>query len=54
MTMNSLPYPYTQDKADDTEEDKEKRKADLGAFNARMKLIKLEQSFKNNDKFPLS
>ena len=54
MTMNALPYPYTQDKADDTEEDKQKKKTDLGAFNARMKLIKLEESFKNTDKFPLS
>ena len=42
MTMNNLPYPFIGDKADDTEEDKLKKKYDTGAFNARMKRVHLE------------
>ena len=42
MTMNSLPYPFTEDTVDDTDEDKERKKYDQGAFNARMKRVHLE------------
>ena len=54
MTMNSLPYPFIEDNADDTEEDKLEKKHDTGAFNARMKRVKLENSFTLEDKFPVS
>ena len=54
ITMNTLPYPYNEDKFDATEGDKDKKKTEQGAFNARMKLIKLNHSYKNTDKFPLS
>ena len=52
--MNTLPYPYNEDKFDATEGDKDKKKTEQGAFNARMKLIKLNHSYLNTDKFPLS
>ena len=54
MTMNNLPYPFTEDTADATDEDKERKKYDKGAFNARMKRINLEESFTLADKFPIS
>ena len=54
MTMNTLPYPYNGDKPDATEDDMEMKQYDQSAFNARMKRIKLEHSYMNTDKFPLS
>ena len=54
MTMNTLPYPYNEDKADATEGDMDMKKVDQSAFNARMKRIHLEHSYKNTDKFPLT
>ena len=54
MTMNNLPYPFNEDIAGDTDEDKERKKYDKGAFNARMKRINLEESFTLADKFPIS
>ena len=54
MTMNNLPYPYTADKPDDLLEEKEYKQRELGAFNSRVKLLKLTNSFANNDAFPIT
>ena len=54
ITMNNLPYPFDELKADATDTEKYNKRNDEGAFNARMKRVQLTKPYKNVDKFPLS